>query len=107
MRKVALSCLGLGRGGGLALPVKEVAVDGVVFVEGGIGEFFLRFVECHEEDVCRLRDGITVCRVEVFHAFANAGGLGEAEGCEDLVSRVAVVDFEGAGIGELCLLGRK
>ena len=39
--QIALSCLGLGRGGGLALPVKEVAVDGVVFVEGGIGKFFL------------------------------------------------------------------
>ena len=107
LRKIALSCLGLGRSGGLALPVEEVAVDGVVFVEGGIGEFFLRFIECHEEDVCRLRDGITVCRVEVFHAFANAGGLDEAEGCEDLVARVAVVDFEGAGIGKFCLLGRK
>ncbi len=43
--------------------------------------------------------------VEVFHAFANAGGLGEAEGCEKLVARVAIVDFEGAGIGKLCLLG--
>lgn len=39
--EIALSCLGLGRGGGLALPVEEVAVDGVVFVEGGVGEFFL------------------------------------------------------------------
>lgn len=105
LRKIALSCLGLGRSGGLALPVEEVAVDGVVFVEGGIGEFFLRFIECHEEDVCRLRDGIAVCSVEVFHAFANAGGLGEAEGCEDLVARVAVVDFEGTGIGKICLLG--
>ena len=83
--KIALSCLGLGRGGGLALPVEEVAVDGVVFVEGGIGEFFLRFIECHEEDICRPRDGVTVRMVEVFHTFANAGGLGEAEGCEELV----------------------
>ena len=72
--KIALSCLGIGRGGGLALPVEEVAVDGVVFVEGSIGEFFLRFIECHEEDVCRARDGVTVRMVEVFHAFANAGG---------------------------------
>ena len=105
--EVALSCLGLRRRGGLALPVEEVAVDGVVFVEGGVGEFFLRFIECHEEDVRRLRDGIAVCMVEVFHAFANTSWLGEAEGCEDLVARVAVVDFEGAGIGKLCLLGRK
>lgn len=103
--KIALSCLGLGRGGGLALPVEEVAIDGVVFVEGGIGEFFLRFIECHEEDVCRPCDGVTVRMVEVFHAFANAGGLGEAEGCEELVARVAIVDFEGTGIGKLCLLG--
>ena len=105
--KIALSCLGLGRGGGLALPVEEVAVDGVVFVEGGIGEFFLRFIECHKEDVCRPRDGIAVRMVEVFHAFANAGGLGEAEGCEELVARVAVVNFEGAGIEERCFLFRK
>lgn len=107
LRKIALSCLGLGRGGGLALPVEEVAVDGVIFVEGGIGEFFLRFIECHEENVCRPRDGVTVRMVEVFHAFANAGGLGEAEGCEELVARVAVVDFKGAGIGKLCFLFRK
>lgn len=105
--KIALSCLGLGRGGGLALPVEEVTVDGVVFVEGGIGEFFLRFIECHEEDVCRPCDGVTVRMVEVFHAFTNAGGLGEAEGCEELVARVAVVDFEGTGIGKLCLLFQK
>ena len=103
--KIALSCLGLGRGGGLALPVEEVAVDGVVFVESGIGEFFLRFIECHEEYVCRPCDGVTVRMVEVFHAFANAGGLGKAKGCEELVARVAIVDFEGAGIGKLCLLG--
>lgn len=87
--------------------MEEVAVDGVVFVEGGIGEFFLRFIECHEEDVCRPRDGIAVCMVEVFHAFANAGGLGIAESREELVARVAVVDFEGVGIGKLCLLFRK
>ena len=105
LRKIALSCLGLGRNGGLALPMEEVAVDGVVFVEGGIGEFFLGLIECHEEDVCRPCDGVTVRMVEVFHAFANAGGLSEAEGCEDLVARVAIVDFEGAGIGKLCLLG--
>ena len=87
--------------------MEEVAVDGVVFVEGGVGEFFLRFIECHEENVCRPRDGVTVPVVEVFHAFANAGGLGEAEGCEELVARVAVVDFKGAGIGKLCFLFRK
>lgn len=87
--------------------MEEVTVDGVVFVEGGIGEFFLRFIECHEEDVCRPCDGVTVRMVEVFHAFANAGGLGEAEGCEELVARVAIVDFKGAGIGKLCFLFRK
>ena len=103
--QIALACLRLGRGGGLALPVEEVAVDGVVFVESGIREFFLRFIECHEEDVCRPCDGVTVRMVEVFYAFANAGGLGEAEGCEELVARVAIVDFEGAGIGKLCLWG--
>lgn len=43
--------------------------------------------------------------VEVFHAFANAGRLGVAEGREELVARVAVVDFEGTGIGKFCLLG--
>lgn len=79
LRKIALSCLGLGRGGGLALPVEEVAVDGVVFVEGGIREFLLRLIECHEEDICRLCDGVTVRMVQIFHAFANAGRLGEAE----------------------------
>ena len=105
LRKIALSGLGLGRGGGLALPGEEVTVDGVIFVEGGIEEFFLRFIECHEEDVCRPCDGVTVRMVEVFHAFANAGGLSEAEGCEELVARVAIIDFEGAGIGKLCLLG--
>ena len=39
--EVSLPCLGLGGDGGLALPMEEVAVDGVVFVEGGVGEFFL------------------------------------------------------------------
>ena len=97
---VSLAGFGFRCGGALALPVEGRFIHGVVFVKGGIGEFFFRLIEGYKEYVGRRIDYVAVFRVQVFHAFTDASGLSESQGGEELVSAVVAVDFQGRNIGK-------
>ena len=84
----------IGAGGGLALPVEQPGVDGVIVVHGRGRILLVRLVQRNQQHI-----GLLV--IKPFHALAQRLGLHEIQREEELIAGVGTVHVQRAIVGQV------